>query len=83
MGATAAILDFVSVDYRTNALVDGYHFYVSHWGGGGGGGRKVPFDNQLSSSKMATTAAILDLVSVEFLTNVWVDWSDFWVAHWG
>jgi hypothetical protein len=27
--------------------------------------------------------AILDLVSVDFLTNAWVDWSDFLVAHWG
>jgi hypothetical protein len=32
---------------------------------------------------MATTAAIFDLVSVDFLTNAWVDWSDFLVAHWG
>jgi hypothetical protein len=27
---------------------------------------------------MAATAAILDLVSVDFLTNAWVDWSEFW-----
>jgi hypothetical protein len=27
---------------------------------------------------MATKAAILDLVSVDFLTNAWVDWSNFW-----
>jgi hypothetical protein len=33
---------------------------------------------------MAATAAILDLVSIDFLTNAWVDyWSDFLVAHWG
>jgi hypothetical protein len=32
---------------------------------------------------MAATAAILDLVSVDILTNAWVDWSDFLVAHWG
>jgi hypothetical protein len=32
---------------------------------------------------MAGTAAILDLVSIDFLTNVWADWSDFSVAHWG
>jgi hypothetical protein len=32
---------------------------------------------------MATTAAILDLVSIDFLTNAWVDWYDFLVAHWG
>jgi hypothetical protein len=28
-------------------------------------------------------AGILDLVSVDFLTNAWVDWSGFLVAHWG
>jgi hypothetical protein len=50
----------------------------------GGDSRKVPFNDQLRHSfKMATTAAILDLVSVDFLTNAWVDWSDFLVAHWG
>jgi hypothetical protein len=27
---------------------------------------------------MAATSAILDLVSIDFLTNTWVDWSDFW-----
>jgi hypothetical protein len=32
---------------------------------------------------MATMTAILDLVSVDFLTNAWVDLSDFLVAHWG
>jgi hypothetical protein len=26
-------------------------------------------------------AAILDLVSVDFLTNAWIDWSDLLVAH--
>jgi hypothetical protein len=31
---------------------------------------------------MATTAAILDLVSVDFLTNAYVNWSDFLVTHW-
>jgi hypothetical protein len=35
-------------------------------------------DDQLRrSSKMTTMAAILDLVSVDFLTNAWVDWADF------
>jgi hypothetical protein len=28
-------------------------------------------------------AAIMDLVSIDFLTNAWVDWSNFLVAHWG
>jgi hypothetical protein len=31
---------------------------------------------------MAAAAAILDLVSVDSLTNAWVD-CDFLVAHWG
>jgi hypothetical protein len=50
----------------------------------GGDWRKVPFDDQLRySSKMATMPAILDLVSIDSLTNPWVNWSDFLVAHWG
>jgi hypothetical protein len=32
---------------------------------------------------MAATLAILDLVSVDYLTNAWADWSDFFVAYWG
>jgi hypothetical protein len=32
---------------------------------------------------MAATAAILDLVSVDYLTSTWVDWSDSFVAYWG
>jgi hypothetical protein len=32
---------------------------------------------------MAAMAAILDLVSVDYLTNARVDWSDFFVAYWG
>jgi hypothetical protein len=35
------------------------------------------------SSNMAATVAILDLVSVDYLTNACVDWSDIFVAHWG
>jgi hypothetical protein len=31
---------------------------------------------------MAAMAAILDLVSVDYLTNASVDWSDFLVAYW-
>jgi hypothetical protein len=30
---------------------------------------------------MAAMPAILDLVSIDFLTNAWVNWSDFLVAH--
>jgi hypothetical protein len=45
----------------------------------GGDNKKVPFDDQLRRS--SKVAAILDLVSVDFLTNAWVDWSDFLVAH--
>jgi hypothetical protein len=74
-------LDFVSVDFWTNAWVDdGSDFWWligDDWG-------KVPFDDQLRhSSKMAPVPAILDLVSIDFLTNACVDWSDFLVAHWG
>jgi hypothetical protein len=32
---------------------------------------------------MAAMAAILDLVSVDYLTNACVDWFNFFVAHWG
>jgi hypothetical protein len=32
---------------------------------------------------MATLAAILELVSVDYLTNAWVDLSDSFVAYWG
>jgi hypothetical protein len=33
---------------------------------------------------MAATAAILNLVSVDYLMNTCVDWSSFFfVAHWG
>jgi hypothetical protein len=50
----------------------------------GGDWRKVPFDDQRrGSSNMAAMAAILDLVSIDYLTNACVDWSDFLVAHWG
>jgi hypothetical protein len=30
---------------------------------------------------MAAMPDILDLVSINFLTNAWVDWSDILVAH--
>jgi hypothetical protein len=43
----------------------------------GGDWRKVPFDDQCRrSSNMAATAAILGLVSVDYLTNACVNWSD-------
>jgi hypothetical protein len=49
----------------------------------GGDWRKVPVDNQCRHLfKMASTAAILDLVSVDYLTNASVDWSDLFVAYW-
>jgi hypothetical protein len=45
---------------------------------------KVLFDDQLRhSSNIAAMAPILDLVSVDYLTDACVDWSDFFVAHWG
>jgi hypothetical protein len=34
-------------------------------------------DQRRRSSNMAATAAILDLVSINYLTNTCVDWSDF------
>jgi hypothetical protein len=44
----------------------------------GGDWRKVPFNHQhRRSSNIAATAAILDLVSVYYLTNACVDWSNF------
>jgi hypothetical protein len=47
----------------------------------GGEWRKIPFDDQCRRSfKMA---AILDLVPINYLTNAWVNWSDFFVAYWG
>jgi hypothetical protein len=43
--------------------------------------RKVPFDGQRCRSfKMAAMTAILDLVSVYYLMNPLVDWSNFIVA---
>jgi hypothetical protein len=32
---------------------------------------------------MAAVAAILYLISVDYLTNAWVDWSNFFVGNWG
>jgi hypothetical protein len=50
----------------------------------GGDWRKVSFDDQRRRSfKMAATAAILDFVSVDYLANARVDWSDLFVAYWG
>jgi hypothetical protein len=50
----------------------------------GGDWRKLLFDDQLHrSSKMAVTAAMLAFVSVDYLTNTWVNWSDIFVACWG
>jgi hypothetical protein len=47
-------------------------------------GREVPFDNNRRHSfMMAATAAILDFISVNYLTNAWVNWSDLFVAYWG
>jgi hypothetical protein len=34
-------------------------------------------------SAWAAMAANLDLVSIDYLTNAWVIWSDFFVAYWG
>jgi hypothetical protein len=70
---------FPSIGGQTPGSIDPISLWLI-----GGDYRKVPYDDQLRhSSKMAATAAILDLVSIDFLTNAWVDWSDFLVAHWG
>jgi hypothetical protein len=56
MAATTTILDLVSVNF----------FFVGHWGNW----RKVPFNGQRRrSSNAAAMAAILDFVSVDYLTN--------------
>jgi hypothetical protein len=50
----------------------------------GGAWRKVPFIDQcLRSFKMAGMATILDLVSVDYLTNASVNWSHFLWAFGG
>jgi hypothetical protein len=39
---------------------------------------KVPFDDKCRHSfNMAATAPTLDFISVHYLTNAWVDWSDY------
>jgi hypothetical protein len=75
----AAILDLVSIRRQTpGSILPIFLWHIR------GDWSKIPVDDQLRrSSKMATMAAILDLVSVDFLTNAWVDWSVFLVAHWG
>jgi hypothetical protein len=46
--------------------------------------RKVSFDDQHRPSfNMSATAAIFDFVSVHYLANAWVNWSDLFVAYWG
>jgi hypothetical protein len=61
LATTAAILDFASVDYLTNAYVDWSDLFVAYWGDG----RKVPFDDQHRRSlRIVTTPPILDLVSI-------------------
>jgi hypothetical protein len=70
---------FPSISGQTPGSIDTISLWLI-----GGDERKVPFDDQFHrSSKMAATAAILDFVSVDFLTNVRVDWSILFVAHWG
>jgi hypothetical protein len=50
---------------QTSGLIDPIFLWLI-----GGDWRKVPFDDHLRrSSKMAATAAILDLVSVDYSTN--------------
>jgi hypothetical protein len=48
-----------------------------------GGSLGVTGGRFLLMTNMAAMAAILDLVSIDYLTNACVDRSDFFVAHWG
>jgi hypothetical protein len=74
MTTTAAILDLVSVDFLTICLSRLVRFFCE-W-------RKVPFDDQHRRSfKMAAVVAILYLFPINYLTNTWVNWSDFLVAY--
>jgi hypothetical protein len=47
------------------------------------GGRFVSMISCTTHPRSPLTATILDLVSIDFLTNACVDWSDFLVPHWG
>jgi hypothetical protein len=48
----------------------------------GGEWKKVPFDDQCHRSfKMAAAAAILNLIPFNYLTNAWVNCSNFFVAY--
>jgi hypothetical protein len=73
-------LDLVSVNYLANAWVNCSTIF---WWLFGGDWRKVPLDDQCRSSlKMATMAAIFDLVSIDSLTDPRDDWSDIFVGYW-
>jgi hypothetical protein len=64
-------MDFVSFNYLINAWVDWSNFFLSLTGGDL---RKVPFNGQHRRSfKMAAVAAILNFVSIYYLTSAWVD----------
>jgi hypothetical protein len=64
MAATPAILDLVSIDFLNNAWIDWSDILVAHLACLGY--LEVPYDDQCRcSSNMATTAAFLDLVSVD------------------
>jgi hypothetical protein len=41
------------------------------------------YDQRRCSFKMVAVAAILYLVPINYLTNAWVNRSDFFVAYWG
>jgi hypothetical protein len=79
----AAILDLVSIDILTNAWVDWSDFFGGSLGRITGGRFFSMTMQRRRSSNMSATAAILDLVSVDYLTNACVVWSDFMVTHWG
>jgi hypothetical protein len=80
-GRQAAILNFVSDDYLTNAWVDWSDYIVAYWGDW----RNVPLDDQRRSSLIqdGRHGSHLYLVSIDSLTNARVNWSEIYVGYWG
>jgi hypothetical protein len=62
-----SFISFPSIRGQTPGSIDPISLWLI-----GGDERKVPFDDQLRRS-----SKILDSVSIDFLTNAWVDWSNF------
>jgi hypothetical protein len=74
-----SLISFPSIRAQTPGSIDAIFLWLIE-----GNEWKVPVDVLLRrSSKMVTMAAILDLVSVDYLMNACVNWSNVFVAHWG